>query len=68
MNIMKIPSIKPQIPGPDRINAYSIYYLLLKSRHGWWLKPNKSRQGGLKWFDQLTTLSLAEGQIPMAQI
>jgi len=24
MIIMKIPNIKKQIPGPDRINAYSI--------------------------------------------
>jgi hypothetical protein len=26
MKIMKIPSTKNQIPGPDRVNAYIIYY------------------------------------------
>jgi hypothetical protein len=34
MKIKKISSTKIQIPGPDRINACSIYYPLLKSRHG----------------------------------
>jgi len=28
----------------------------------------KSQNSNSKWFDKLTTLSLVEGQIPMAQI
>ena len=34
IKIMEISSTKNQIPGPDRINADSIYNLLMKSRNG----------------------------------
>ena len=55
MKILKIPSTKIQIPGPDRLNPYGTNYLQLQFLYSWWFTLIKSRQGGLK-------------QIAMAQI
>jgi hypothetical protein len=55
MKIMKFSSTKKQIPGPDRITTYSVYYLSRKSRDRSSLTHSQPRQGGLK-------------QIPMTEI
>ena len=64
MKINEIPSTKNQIPGPDRIYPYGINYLSLKSHHGWWFKPIKSHQGGLKQIS-MTQIQNSKQIIPL---